>query len=452
MTEIKLPGLKENVEVVEVNAVLVSAGDEVAKDQPLLEVQADKAALDVPSPVAGRVGEIRVKAGDQVKVGQVFCVIEEGGGDGKQKPAKGEQAAKVAAGKTSAKSGESTVEKRADEPRPKERPKEEPPAETPARQVPAAEQPAPSPRQPVPQRTGNGPVVLAGPATRRLAREFGVDLSQVHGSGRHGRVTQDDVKVYVREIASGGAAPAAPPGAAPAAPTLPRFEDFGPLERESLSKVRRLTAQQVSLAWTTIPHVTQHDEADITDLETFRKSRDGKGPKLTVTAFALKAAAIALKQFPHFNASLDLANNQLVLKGYYHIGVAVDTERGLVVPVVRDVDKKSIEALATELTETADKARKGQFDMTGGTFTISNLGGIGGTAFTPIVNWPEVAILGLSRSRWQPTVRDGQVTPRLILPLSLSYDHRALDGAAAARFTRFLAEMLENPLVMLLKT
>jgi pyruvate dehydrogenase E2 component (dihydrolipoamide acetyltransferase) len=439
MTEIKLPALKENVEVVEVNAVLVSAGDEVAKDQPLLEVQADKAALDVPAPVAGRVAEFRVKAGDQVKVGQVFCVIEESSGDGKQKPARSEQPAKVAAGKTSGKSSESPVEQRGPEPqqkvRPKERPKEEP--------SPTA---APS-RPPVPQRTGNGHVVLAGPATRRLAREFGVDLRQVPGSGRHGRVTQDDVKTYVREIASGTAAPAARPGA----PPLPNFEEFGPVQRESLSKVRRLTAQQMSLAWTTIPHVTQHDKADITDLDAFRKSRDGRGPKLTVTAFALKAAALALKQYPNFNASLDLANNQLVLKHYYHLGVAVDTERGLVVPVLRDVDKKSIEALAAELIETAEKARKGQFDMTGGTFTISNLGGIGGTGFTPIVNWPEVAILGLSRSRWQPAVRDGQVTPRLILPLSLSYDHRVIDGAAAARFTRFLAELLENPLVMLVK-
>jgi pyruvate dehydrogenase E2 component (dihydrolipoamide acetyltransferase) len=437
MTEIKLPGLKENVEVVEVNAVLVSPGDEVTKDQPLLEVQADKAALDVPSPVAGRVAEVRVKVGDEIKVGQVFCIIE-AGDEKKEKPAKAAQGARVAAAaRTSGKQAEPTEA---------ERPKKEPPPAPPARKpAPVAEQP-----KPAPARIGDGQLVLAGPATRRLARELGVNLHQVHGTGRNGRVTQYDVKSYVQDLASG----AAPAGAAAArpVPALPRFEDFGPVERESLSKVRRLTAQQMSLAWTTIPHVTQHDEADITDLETFRKSREGRGPKLTVTAFALKAAAVALKQFPAFNASLDLANNQLVLKRYYHIGVAVDTERGLVVPVIRDVDNKSIEALAVELAETAEKARKGQFDMTGGTFTISNLGGIGGTAFTPIVNWPEVAILGLSRSRWQPVVRNGQVLPRLILPLSVSYDHRVLDGAAAARFTRFLAEMLEDPLVILLKS
>jgi pyruvate dehydrogenase E2 component (dihydrolipoamide acetyltransferase) len=207
----------------------------------------------------------------------------------------------------------------------------------------------------------------------------------------------------------------------------------------------------MSLAWSLIPHVTQHDEADITDLEAFRKSREGIKPKLTVTAFALKAVATVLKQFPNFNASLDTAGNQLVLKRYYHIGVAVDTERGLLVPVIRDVDKKSIEALAAELNETAEKAREGKAEMSGGSFTITNLGGIGGTGFTPIVNYPEVAILGLSRSRWQPVVRGGQVATRLMLPLSLSYDHRVIDGAAAARFTRVLAEMLENPWMMLLK-
>jgi pyruvate dehydrogenase E2 component (dihydrolipoyllysine-residue acetyltransferase) len=437
MTEVKLPGLKENVEIVEVNAVLVSAGDTVAKDQPLLEVQADKAALDVPSPVAGRVAEMRVKVGDQVKVGQVFCTIEGGEKAPKEKPARAEQPAKADHRKQVSRQSVAAVEDHIDEPQ-----------EHPPPREPAPEQPRPAARPAAtaaPSRTGNGEVVLAGPATRRLARELGVDLRQVAGSGKNGRVTQDDIKGYVQRLASGGAA-------APAAPPLPRFEDFGPVEREPLSKVRRLTAQQMSLAWSLIPHVTQHDEADITELEKFRKSREGRGPKLTVTAFALKAVAAALKQFPTFNASLDTAGNQLVLKRYYHIGVAVDTERGLLVPVIRDVDKKSIEALAAELNEAAEKARQGKADMTGGTFTITNLGGIGGTGFTPIVNYPEVAILGMSRSRWQPVVRDGQVTTRLMLPLSLSYDHRVIDGAAAARFTRVLAEMLENPWMMLLKS
>jgi pyruvate dehydrogenase E2 component (dihydrolipoamide acetyltransferase) len=274
---------------------------------------------------------------------------------------------------------------------------------------------------------------------------LGVDLRLVSGSGRNGRITPEDVKAFVRHIA---AAPA-PVAAAPAAPKLPDFAKFGPVEPQPLSRVRKLTAGQMALAWSLIPHVTQHDLADITELEAFRKTQTA-GPKLTVTAFALKACAIALKEFPTFNASLDLASGQLILKRYYHIGVAVDTEGGLLVPVIHDVDRKSVAELARELTEAAESARKGKADMQGGTFTITNLGGIGGTGFTPIVNWPEVAILGMSRSRLEPVVRDGQVVPRLMLPLSLSYDHRVIDGAAAARFTRRLAEMLENPLVMLL--
>jgi pyruvate dehydrogenase E2 component (dihydrolipoamide acetyltransferase) len=283
---------------------------------------------------------------------------------------------------------------------------------------------------------------------------LGVDLALVRSSGPGGRVTQEDVKAFVRGLASGIAAPASGGLAAPKAPPLPDFGKWGPIERQPMDAVRRKTAEQMALAWSLIPHVTQHDLADITDLESFRKQQDGKGPKLTVTAFALKAAAIALKQAPQFNATIDLGNNQLILKQYYHIGIAVDTERGLLVPVLRDVDKKSVSALAKEMAELADKARQKKIagdDLRGGTFTITNLGGIGGTSFTPIVNWPEVAILGLSRSRLQPVFRDdGQMTPRLMLPLSLSYDHRVIDGADAARFVRRLVEMLENPLVMLL--
>ncbi|HKI35765.1 MAG TPA: 2-oxo acid dehydrogenase subunit E2 [Gemmataceae bacterium] len=422
-SEIKLQALKENVESVEVNAVKVAAGDVVAKDQALLEVQADKAALDVASPVAGRVTKVLVKAGDQVKVGQPYVLIEET--DGATAPTVKE----VKPEKTA--------------PRTTQREAEPPPKHTAAeaareanvgngRRTPAAE-------------TGNIP--LAGPATRQLARELGVDLREVSGSGRNGRITPEDVKGFVRRLASGSAAAAAP--ATASAPKLPDFAKFGPIEAQPLTRVRKLTAGQMSLAWGLIPHVTQHDLADVTDLEAFRKAQKS-GPKLTISAFALKAAAIALKEFPTFNASLDLASGQLILKRYYHVGVAVDTEGGLLVPVIRDVDKKSVAELAQELTDAAEAARKGKADMQGGTFTITNLGGIGGTGFTPIINWPEVAILGLSRSRQEPVVRDGQVLPRLMLPLSLSYDHRVIDGAAAARFTRRLAEMLENPLVMLL--
>jgi pyruvate dehydrogenase E2 component (dihydrolipoamide acetyltransferase) len=301
---------------------------------------------------------------------------------------------------------------------------------------------------------GGNRVVYAGPATRRLARELGVDLGQVHGSGKNGRVVEEDVKSFVKQLASGAVVTGAPAAPVPVVPPLPPFEQWGEVERQPLGGIRKATARQMALAWTLIPHVTQHDLSDITDLEEFRKAQSGKGPKLTVTAFALKACAVALREFPEFNSSLDLAASQLVLKRYIHIGVAVDTEAGLVVPVIRDVDRKSIVELAEELNALAVRARERKIDiaeMKGGTFTITNLGGIGGTGFTPIVNWPEVAILGLSRSRLEPVVRGGAVVPRLMLPLSLSYDHRVIDGAAAARFTRRVAELLESPLLMLLK-
>jgi pyruvate dehydrogenase E2 component (dihydrolipoamide acetyltransferase) len=419
-SEIKLQALKENVDSVEVNAVKVRPGDVVARDQPLLEVQADKAALDVASPVAGRVARVLVKVGDEIKVGQPYVVIEEA--DGARPPTVKEAEPEKAAARPSEPVKEPVAKKT---------------AAVAVRETPTGNgQRAPQP---------DGAIPLAGPATRHLARELGVDLHKVSGSGRNGRITPEDVKTFVRQLASG----TGPTAATAVAPKLPDFAKFGPVEAQPLSRTRKLTAQQMSLAWSLIPHVTQHDLADITELEAFRKAQKS-GPKLTVTAFALKASAIALKEFPTFNASLDLASGQLFVKRYYHLGVAVDTEGGLLVPVLRDVDKKSVAELARELTDVADAARKGKADMQGGTFTITNLGGIGGTGFTPIINWPEVAILGLSRSRLEPVVRDGQVVSRLLLPLSLSYDHRVIDGAAAARFTRRLAEMLENPLVMLL--
>ena len=435
--EIKLPALKENVDVVEVNAVRCAPGETVAKDQVILEVQADKTALDVPSPAAGRVTDVKVKVGEQIKVGQVICLLESGGnGEATRPPAR------------MSKPAEAVPEKKLEKAAPPPPPKQEVAAPAKPAPPPAAKPAAPAPAPAVNQLTP------AGPATRRLARELGVDLGQVPGSGRAGRVVEEDVKAYVRQLASGlaAAAPAAAgPGVQP--PPLPNFEEWGPVERQPMLAVRKATARQMSLAWSLIPHVTQHDLADITDLEAFRKSQDGKGPKLTVTAFALKAVAVALRQFPNFNATIDTANNQVILKRYCHVGVAVDTANGLLVPVIRDVDKKSVAELTEELAGVADRTRQRKVEaaeLKGGTFTITNLGGIGGTGFTPIVNWPEVAILGLSRGRLEPVVRNGEVTPRLMLPLSLSYDHRIIDGAAAARFTRRLAEMLENPLVMLL--
>jgi pyruvate dehydrogenase E2 component (dihydrolipoamide acetyltransferase) len=433
--EVKLPALKENVEVVEVNAVRCAPGETVAKDQVILEVQADKTALDVPSPAAGRVTDVKVKVGEQIKVGQVICLIESGGNG--------------AATKAAAPAGRTAEPAAPKKPGPAAPPP--PKQEAPAPAKPAAPPTAKPAAAPAPAHAVNR-LAPAGPATRRLARELGIDLGQVHGTGRAGRVVEEDVKAYVRELAAASAAaPAAGPGVQ--APPLPDFEEWGPVDRQPLPAVRKAVARQMSLAWNLIPHVTQHDLADITDLEAFRKSQNGKGPKLTVTAFALKAAAVALKQFPNFNAALDTANNQLILKRYCHVGVAVDTENGLLVPVIRDVDQKSVAELAGELAAVADRARQRKLDaaeMKGGTFTITNLGGIGGTGFTPIVNYPEVAILGLSRGRLEPAVHNGQITPRLMLPLSLSYDHRVIDGAAAARFTRRVAEMLENPMLMLL--
>jgi pyruvate dehydrogenase E2 component (dihydrolipoamide acetyltransferase) len=471
-SEIKLPELGENLSGGDVLDIKVAPGDEVAQGQPLVEIEAEKSTVEVPSPVAGRVTKVLVKKGDSIQVGQAFCLID--GKDGQKNgaqtaPAKESPSAsmepepKAAARQAEiaepAEAGGDTAEEPGTTPAPPPGPRSNGQDKQVEQKVPAETSRLAAPRRGALPPTTPEEVVPAGPATRRLARELGIDINQVSGTAHGGRVTQEDVKAYVRGLASQGV-PAGSAGVSPALaagtaalPPLPDFERWGPIERQPLSGIRRKTAEQMSLAWRVIPHVTQHDQADVSDLESFRKQQETKGPKLTVTAFALKAAASALKQFPQFNSSLDAASGQLILKKYIHIGVAVDTDRGLLVPVLPDVDKKNVSELAQELTELADKARQKKLaadEMQGGTFTITNLGGIGGTAFTPIVNYPEVAILGLSRSRLQPVVKDGQVVPRLILPLSLSYDHRVIDGAAAARFTRRIAEMLENPMLMLL--
>ncbi|HEY1861457.1 MAG TPA: 2-oxo acid dehydrogenase subunit E2 [Gemmataceae bacterium] len=425
--EIKLPELAENFKKGQVVEVKIAPGDTVQKDQTLLVIDAEKATLDAVAPMAGKITQVLVKVGDEIKLNQAYCYIEPVGA-----AANGETAPTSKPAATPKKETATA-------------PRAQPVVEAPARPKPA---PAVSntPRSEPAAIPVDIHLLPAGPATRRIAREWQVDLQRVPGTGRGGRVTQEDVKTYLRSLATG----AAVVGGIPQAPPLPDFEKFGPIERQPLTNIRRKTAEHMALAWNQIPHVTQHDDADITDLDAFRRQQKGPGPKLTMTVFALKAAAIALRQFPQFNSSLDLANGHLILKRFYNIGVAVDTERGLLVPVLRDVDKKSVNQLAQELLEAAEKARQGKVDMTGGTFTITNLGGIGGTAFTPIVNYPEVAILGMSRARLQPVIRDGSVTPRLLLPISLSYDHRVIDGADAARFTRRIAELLEQPLTMLL--
>jgi pyruvate dehydrogenase E2 component (dihydrolipoamide acetyltransferase) len=431
-TEIKMPSLGKKVKSVEVLDVKVTPGAMVRKGQPLLEVESDKGTQDFPSPVAGKVIEVLVKASDQIQSGQLVCRIESDG------------AAPAAAKPSEAAPAPSPPKPVRAEPAPVSRLPSEPPR--PAETVSAAN----GERAAQPLAHTDHAVVRAGPATRHLARKLGVDLHKVRGTGRAGRITSEDVEHYVKEMLTNGAASLGTAVGIQPAP-LPDFETWGEIEARPLSAVRQATAEHMSLCWSAIPHVTQHDLADITDLESFRQQQKNSAVKLTVLAFALKACAIALKTFPEFNSSLDTAQNRLILKRYYNIGVAVDTEHGLLVPVVRDVDRKSVQELAKALTEAAEAARNRKANMSGGTFTISNLGGIGGTGFTPIVNWPEVAILGLSRSRQQPVVQpDGAVAPRLLLPLSLSYDHRVIDGAAAARFTRFVAELLENPWKMLL--
>jgi pyruvate dehydrogenase E2 component (dihydrolipoamide acetyltransferase) len=302
--------------------------------------------------------------------------------------------------------------------------------------------------------------VPASPSVRRRARALGVDIYEVTGSGPGGRISDEDVDKYARSLISGikGGAAAAPATGLPATAALPDFSKWGEIERKPMSGVRRKTAENMRNAWLTVPHVTQHDLADITELEALRKrfskNVEAAGGKLTVTAIALKVVAAALKAFPQFNASIDMAADEIVYKNYYHVGVAVDTDRGLLVPVIRDVDKKNIRDLSVELNQLAEKARNKKLsldEMQGGTFTITNLGGIGGVGFTPIVNAPEVAILGISRASTQPVFTDGEFRPRLMLPLSLSYDHRLVDGADAARFTRWVAQALEQPFILALE-
>ncbi len=424
-TEVNLPDLGENIEAGEVVSILVAVGDAVEADQPVLEIETGKAAVELPAGAEGTIAKIHVEVGEEVRVGQLVLTID----------SSGEAAGGGAAAPTAT----------AAEPEP---PRPEPTAsmETVVLE-PAAKGSSPPPTSP-PRATEQSAAatVPASPSVRRLAREIGVDVGEVKGTGPGGRISADDVKDHARHSTapSGGRATAAEP--------LPDFSQWGPVRRERMSGVRRATARHLSHAWSTIPHVTQADKADITDLEAWRK-RTGKrveaaGGKLTVTSIALKIVAAALKQFPQVNASVDETNDEIVLKDYYDIGVAVDTPRGLVVPVVRGVDTKSVQDLSIELNEIAAKARDGKLtmaDMQGGTFTITNLGGLGTTEFTPIVNWPEVAILGLARATREAVYVDGEFVPRLMMPMFLSYDHRVIDGADAARFNRWLAEAFESP-------
>ncbi|HEV2176143.1 MAG TPA: 2-oxo acid dehydrogenase subunit E2 [Terriglobia bacterium] len=456
-TEFKLPELGENIEKGDLVKVLVSVGDTITKDQSVLELETDKATVEVPSPVGGVVKQIHVKAGDEIKVGQLILTVDDDAAAQPSPEAKPAEAAAPPVQRADAKAPPSTKEAR-----PAEKPagRNEPTAAVAAPAPPASSAQtvqrgqvvefALPPRTPIEKTPEAAPVMVpAAPSVRRMARELGVDITQVPGSGPGGRISTEDVTGRVRSMVA---------GAATTAPPLPDFTKWGEVDRQPMSNIRRKTAEHLSYAWSIIPRVTQYDVADITSLVDLRKAHgkgvEAAGGKLTVTAIALKVVASALKVFPQFGASVDAAKNEIVYKKYCHIGVAVDTDRGLLVPVVRNVDRKNIRVLAVELAQLAEKARTKKLtldEMQGGVFSISNLGGIGGTGFSPVVNWPEVAILGISHARTEPVFTDGQFVPRLMLPLSLSYDHRLIDGADAARFLRWVAEALEQPFLLALQ-
>lgn len=421
-TEFKLPLLAEGIDSADVAELHVAVGETVEAGQILMELETDKAVMELPSPNAGTIASILVKKGDTVKVGQAILLIDAVGA-----ATNGESAKPAADAK--------------------------PAAEAKAVPEPVAARAGAAP--PVPSTSwsnGNTPVA-AGPATRRMARELGVDLQRIKGSGSGGRITSEDVARAFAGTTGGSGG-----GAGITVPPLPDFTQFGPIAKQPYTRLQKTVANNLSLAWQVIPHVTQHDLADITDIEAARKrfvENAGKNaPKVTMTAITMKAVVACLQQFPAFNSSYDASKGELILKQYYHLGVAVDTPTGLVVPVIRDVDKKSVVQLANELTTIAGKARDGKLsidDMRGGTFTITNLGGIGGTSFTPIVNYPEVAILGMSRSQKQLQLVNGDLQERLMLPFSMSYDHRVINGADAARFLVRLASMFTDPFRLLVE-
>ena len=418
----------KDVDVVE---VLVKTGEAIQPEQSLISVESDKATMEIPSPGAGVVKELRIKVGDKVSEGSLILMLEvaEGTAASAAKPmpapAPAPESAKVSASA---------------------------PVRTQAA-PPLAGKPDPVPYEPAP---APGFTPHASPSVRKFSRELGVDLVKVKGSGPKGRITQEDVQAFVKGVMKGAQAapaPAARGGFGFDLPEWPQidFAKFGPVETKPLSRIRKLSGGFLHRNWVSIPHVTQHDEADITELEAFRKENaqvaEKEGFKLTMLAFLVKASVNALREFPDFNASLDKTGENLIVKKYYHIGVAVDTPDGLVVPVIRDADRKGVFDLARELAEISKLAREKKLKpdgMRGGTFSISSLGGIGGTAFTPIINAPEVAILGVARSQMRPVYKDGVFVPRLILPLSLAYDHRVIDGAAGARFTTYLASVLSD--------
>jgi pyruvate dehydrogenase E2 component (dihydrolipoyllysine-residue acetyltransferase) len=453
----KLPELGENIEGGDVLRVMVKSGDAIKKDQPVLELETDKATIEVPSSADGIVKEIKIKPGEKVKVGQTIFVVEEGqaaAAGGQKAEAAAPEAAKAEVPKAEAPKAEAPKEA-------KDEARSETKAEAPKRKAEVVEmkpsKPAAQPVAPAKTDASDAASIPAAPSARRLARELGVNIQDIQGSGPGGRIAMDDVTAYARRLLSnaGAARPAMSAGDA-----LPDFSKWGAVERKPMSGVRRTTAHRLTQAWNTVPHVFQHDRADITGVEVLRKrlskksEAEGRAP-ITITAFLMKTLAAALKKFPQMNSSVDLASDEIIYKEYVHIGVAVDTDRGLLVPVIRDVDQKDIYQIADEIGQAAEKARNRKLsldDMQGGSITISNLGSLGGGAFTPIVNWPEVAILGVARARMEPVYSDGQFVPRFLMPLTLSYDHRVIDGADGARILRWIVEAIEQPALMWLDT
>ena len=449
MTDLVLPNLGDGVAQGDVLKVLVKPGDPLKVDQPVLELETDKATIEVPSTLAGIVKSVRVKAGDKVKPGQAVMTVDQGvAGAPPEAEAPNAEAAAPA--------------------------QVEPPAPAPPAPPPSAAEPerpraavvdiaAARHQAPVALQVSTAqPTAPAAPSVRRLAREIGVDIAQVPGTGPGGRISQDDVKEFAKRVmTSFGSAGqvAASAGAAPLqVRPLPDLAKFGEIERKAMTGIRRKTAEHLSSAWNTIPHVTQFDKADITLLEQMRKKYRAEvekaGGNLTVTAVAAKVLASALRVFPQFNASVDMTGEAIVYRKYVNVGIAVDTDNGLLVPVVRDADRKNLMQLSIEIQQLAEKARARKLsldDMSGGSMSISNLGGIGGTAFTPIINWPEVAILGISRGIFEPVWNGEAFEQRQMLPLSLSYDHRIIDGADAIRFLRWVAEALESPFALALR-
>jgi len=425
IVEFKVPDLGENIESADVINVLVKKGETISKDQGVIEIETDKATVEVPSSVNGKITEVKVKTGDKVKVGDLLIKVETTNAGVETKPQEKPQQHKEKK-KTAAENIDLTDGK-VEEMKPGER-DEQPPIVK-----------------------GSAP---AAPSARRLAREIGVDINEVKGSGPGGRISMADVKVHSKKLHE---ARKSGIGIGIKSELLPDFTKYGDIERVEMSKIRKVTAEHLSYAWAAIPHVTQFDKADITELERERKKLnpqiEKEGGKLTVTSILIKIISEGIKKFPQFNSSIDMEKKEIIYKKYFNIGVAVDTEYGLLVPVIKNVDKKTLVEISVELDGLAKKARDKKLsleEMQGGNFTITNLGGIGGTYFTPIVNSPEVAILGVSRGNYEPMFKDdGTFSPSLMLPLSLSYDHRIIDGADAIRFLRWVCETLEQPMKMM---